>query len=87
LNFILIESKQFMISYSKKYGTSVSRVVLVGGGALLKGIVDPAVRNFGVEVILADPFLRTDYPPFLQETLREIGPSFAVATGLALRGL
>ncbi|MFH1979056.1 MAG: type IV pilus assembly protein PilM [Patescibacteria group bacterium] len=87
LNYIFSETKQFMIAYRKKYDSSVGKVVLAGGGALLQNVVEVAVRNLGVEVILADPFLKTSYPPFLQDTLRDIGPAFSVAAGLALRGL
>jgi type IV pilus assembly protein PilM len=87
LNFIFSEAKQFMISYRKKYDDSVGQVVLTGGGALLEGILDLAVKSLGIEIALADPFAKTKYPPFLQETVRQIGPSFSTAVGLALRGL
>ncbi|MBU1091932.1 pilus assembly protein PilM [Patescibacteria group bacterium] len=87
LNFIFSEAKQFMLAYRRKYNSSVGQVVMVGGGASLKGIVDVAVKELGVEVVTADPFSKTEYPPFLQEILKEIGPSFSVAIGLALKSL
>lgn len=87
LGFIFSEAKQFMLNYRRKSNNSVGQVILTGGGALLKGVVDTAVKNLGVEVVLTDPFNKTEYPPFLQEALRDIGPSFTNAVGLALRGL
>ncbi|MDD5032758.1 MAG: type IV pilus assembly protein PilM [Candidatus Pacebacteria bacterium] len=87
LSFIFAESKQMSLAYGRKYGNSVSKIVLIGGGALLKGITDMAVKNLGVEVSLADPFSKTEYPLFLQESIKQISPVFAVATGLAMRDL
>ena len=87
LDFIFSEAKQFIQSYGRKHGNPVGQVVLSGGGALLGGITGVAVKNIGVEVILADPFVKTDYPPFLQNVLKEIGPSFSTSVGLALKGL
>jgi type IV pilus assembly protein PilM len=87
LNFIFAEARQIMLNYRRKTSESVGRVILTGGGALLKNIVDTAVQGLGVEVSLADPFARAQYPPFLQEVLKEIGPTFSTAVGLALREL
>lgn len=87
LNFIFSEAKQFMLAYRRKYNSSIGQVILVGGGASLKGVVDIAVKELGVEVLVADPFAKTEYPLFLQEVLKEIGPSFSVAVGLALKAL
>lgn len=86
-SFIFAEIKQFMLSYHRKYNVAIGRVALAGGGALLTGFVDASVKNLGIEVILADPFAKTEYPPFLQEALRDIGPSFCNSVGLALRDL
>jgi Tfp pilus assembly PilM family ATPase len=36
-------------------------------------------------VVVADPFSKVAYPAFLEDTLKEAGPSFAVAIGVALK--
>lgn len=87
LNFIFAEARQVMTDYRRKYNVSVSRVVLTGGGALLGNIVNMAVKSLGVEVTLGDPVSKTQYPQFLHEVLKGIGPTFATAVGLAMRGL
>jgi len=87
LNIILSDGKHFMLSYRRKYGQSVGQAVLAGGGALLGGMVDTAVKILGIEVIFSDPFSKTSYPAFLQDTLKETGPIFSTAVGLALKKL
>ena len=60
---------------------------MVGGGSALKGILELAKNSFKTEVVLADPFAKTASPAFLANILKETGPEFAVAIGLALRKL
>jgi len=66
LGVAFVEGKQFAQAYRKNYGKSVGQIILAGGGALLNGIVDMAVKNFGVEIILADSFSKVKSPPFLE---------------------
>ncbi len=87
LNLIFSEARQLMLDYRRKNAEPVGKVILTGGGSLLKNFLELAVKNLGVEVSLADPFIRTNYPPFLQEVLKEVGPAFAVSAGAALMGL
>lgn len=87
LDYVLSEAKRIMIDYRKREERSISHVVLSGGGSSLKGAVDFVINNLGIEAKLANPFRKTAYPLFLEPVLKEIGPSLAIATGLALRGL
>lgn len=87
LDFVFSEANRFIKDYQKKYQRSIGKVVLTGGGSLLKGLVDFAVKRFTIEVELADPFLKIEYPVFLSNTLKKVGVSFSVALGLALREL
>src|SRR3990167_5393004 len=87
LDNIFSEGSRVISEYYKKYGRSVKKAYLLGGGALLNGIQDFAVSRFGIEVRFADPFSKVEYPAFLKETLREIGPTFATAMGAALRAI
>jgi len=87
VDFMLIEVERFVVGHTRKYKETVSKIFLTGGGALLPGLSDHIVKKFGVEAIVVNPFSRLEYPAFFQPVLKEIGPSFAVAVGLALRGL
>ena len=51
----------------------------------MKGLADLAVNRIGMETLIADPFVKVEYPVFLEEVLKKIGPIFANAVGLALR--
>ena len=71
----------------KKFAKNVSKVILTGGGVLLKGFTDLAKISFQTNVVYADPFGKLETPAFLAEEFAQAGPEFAVAIGVALRRL
>jgi type IV pilus assembly protein PilM len=85
LDYVFYEANTTMLSYQKKYAKNISKVILTGGGVLLKGFTDLAKISFQTEVVYADPFGRLETPAFLSEQFAEAGPEFAVAIGAALR--
>ena len=58
----------------------IQRVVLGGGSALLPGLSEYLKENLKQEIEFVDP-------PVLEDTLKEMGPAYSVAVGMALRGL
>lgn len=87
LSRIFSEANRVLLSYGQRYNKNVAKVVFTGGGASLPGLVDAARTSLNAEVEVANPFAHTEAPAFLDATLREIGPGFSVAVGLALRKL
>ena len=87
LDYILFEAANVVLNYEKKYNKSIGRVVMCGGGVLLKGISEKAKEKFATEIVMGNPFERIEAPAFLEKVLAESGPEFAVAAGLALRKL
>ncbi len=87
LDYILFEAANVVLNFEKKYNKSIGKVVLSGGGVLLKGIMPKAKEKFGSSVVMGNPFERIEAPAFLETVLAESGPEFAVAAGLALRKL
>ena len=87
LDYIFAEVNNALLVFEKKYNRTISKVILVGGGSALKGLTELAKNNFKTEVISANPFNKVSAPAFLENILRETGPEFAVAIGLALRKL
>lgn len=87
LDYIFSEANHVVLAYQKKYNKNVSRVVLVGGGSALKGVEEVAKANFQTEVVAGNPFEKVMAPAFLEKVLKETGPEFAVAVGVALRRL
>jgi type IV pilus assembly protein PilM len=83
----LRELHKVMARYETDEGVQVSKVVLSGSGALLNGLSPYVSEMLSRPVTIADPFAKVAYPAFLEDTLKEAGPSFAVAVGTALRGL
>jgi len=86
-DYIFSDTNGIVLAYEKKYNKNISRVILTGGGSLLKGLLEAATANFAVEVSRGDPFSKTEAPVFLDGVLKTNGPEFAVAVGLALRQL
>ncbi|MEK7510747.1 MAG: type IV pilus assembly protein PilM [Patescibacteria group bacterium] len=84
---IFEEAKRAMAQYEVGAGKSVSALILTGGGGVTKELSSYAKSFFSVPVQLADPFSKAQSPAFMQPVLKEIGPEFAVAVGLALRKL
>ncbi len=74
-------------SFEVRLGVALNAVVFTGGGSSLNGLVAYAQSRLRSEVRISDPFSKTETPSFLSDLLRETGPEFAVAIGLALRGL
>ncbi len=87
LSYIFSEANHIILAFQKKYNKNVSKVILVGGGSALKGIVDIAKLSFQTEVVCGDPFAKVLAPAFLENILKETGPEFSVAVGVALRRL
>ncbi len=85
LDTLFAELGRVTAGYNRRASRKIQRIILAGGGANLKGIVEIAATHFGIEVARGNPFSRVVAPAFLQPALREIGPGFAIATGLALR--
>jgi type IV pilus assembly protein PilM len=87
LDYIFSETGRVVTSYEHKYNKSISKIILTGGGTLLRGLLELARTRFQTEIILGDPFAKTEAPAFLEPVLRVAGPEFAVAIGIALRKL
>lgn len=87
LNPFLSALSRTITSYEQRSNQSLGTLVLTGGGATLKGFKEYAQTKVQTEIRLADPFSKTQAPAFLEPILKEAGPEFSVAVGLALRRL
>jgi len=84
---IFSEASRIMMNYQHEKRVSINRVVLSGGGVLMKGVMDLAQKSFETTVVNGDPFAKVESPAAITPLLKESGPEFAVAIGLALRNL
>lgn len=79
------EFKQVLEEYEVKSGQKISTVYLSGGGAMFPGVDTLLQEALARQVVKAHPFSKVAFPAFMQDTIKEIGPSFSVALGAALR--
>ncbi len=79
------EFRQVLKEYEVKTGIEFTEVHLSGGGALFPGIDSYLATSLERDVVSAHPFSKVAYPAFMEDTMKEIGPSFTVALGAALR--
>lgn len=87
LDYIFYETNRVLLNYQKKYNKNVTKIILTGGGVLLKGFGEAAKTSFQTEIVYANPFSKLETPAFLAEQFKSAGPEFAVAIGVALRRL
>jgi type IV pilus assembly protein PilM len=69
-------------------GEKLDKIIFAGGGALLPGLIQylSETARLKTPIVLADPFEGLLYPELLRDNLKIMGPSYAIAVGMALRG-
>ena len=87
IDLILTETKRTSQNFYQAKGKKVQRIIISGGSALLPGLKEYFSQALKKEVEIANPFSNILYPPILEGTLKKMGPSYAIAVGMALRGL
>lgn len=79
------EIRKIIDNYQLKYKKKIERCILTGGCFGLLRLVDYFKNELPLNISVGDPFARVIYDPGLKEAIKELGPSLAVATGLAMR--
>lgn len=87
VDYINSEISSTIANFERKYQKPISKIILTGAGALLPGYHSLASEVFKTEVVMGNPFDKVEVPAFIANVLKETGPEFAVALGLALRKL
>jgi type IV pilus assembly protein PilM len=84
---VVSELTRTVTAWETRTNQTLSALVLTGGGSTLRGMQEFMQSKITTPVRLADPFSKTQAPAFLEKILKEAGPEFSVAVGLALRRL
>ena len=84
---IFTEANNAIVDFEQRYRHSISKIILTGGGASMKGVLEEARLKTKIEVEVANPFGRLSHPAFLTDTLQKNGSEFTVAVGSVLRAL
>lgn len=87
IDVILAEVEKIFNNFYEAEKKEINKIIIAGGMALLPGLKEYFQERFKTEVEIADPFSSIFYPPILEKKLKEMGPSFSIAVGAALRGL
>jgi type IV pilus assembly protein PilM len=87
MNPVFSDANAILLKFQKEHNKNVSKVLLTGGGALLKGLPEKAQQKFGIQTVISNPFDKVDTPAFLEGILQQTGMMFAGAIGLAMRKL
>jgi type IV pilus assembly protein PilM len=75
------EIRKMVVAYQNEHkGSSVSRVILTGGGSYLQGLI-PYLSEVleGIEIVIGDPFFGLS----IDQKYKTLGPVFAVSYGLS----
>jgi len=87
IDLIIAEIEKISRDFFQTESRSIEKIILAGGSALLPGLEEYFQKGLQMEVSIANPFSEFFYPSILGETLRKIGPSYAITVGMALKGL
>jgi type IV pilus assembly protein PilM len=82
------EAQRLIALYvDQKHSDPITKTVLIGGGAKLPGLADVWAKAVQHKVQIGNPWRGLTYAQELQKRVAQIGPTYGVAIGLALRGI
>lgn len=87
VDILLSELERVSREFSQLGGKDIEAVILAGGSSLMPGLREYVEGNMRKPTEIANPFENLFYQPLFEQTLKVLGPSYAVAVGMALRGL
>jgi len=86
LDLLAGEIDKISRNFHKTEGKEIEKIILAGGLALLPSLKEYLSNWLKKPIEIGNPFVDILYPPGLEEVLREMGPSYAITVGTALRG-
>ncbi|MFH0791803.1 MAG: type IV pilus assembly protein PilM [bacterium] len=87
IDIIASETDKVIHDYYQLEVKEINKIIIAGGSALLPGLKEYLSDRLKKEIEIANPFKNINYPSVLEPAIKDIGPSYAVVTGVALRGL
>jgi type IV pilus assembly protein PilM len=81
----LLECRQVIKEYEAITGEKINAVYLAGSGSLFPTMKQAVADSLQYEVQFLNPFTKVAYPAFMEDMISELGPTFHVALGAALR--
>ncbi|PIQ98261.1 MAG: hypothetical protein COV64_02345 [Candidatus Nealsonbacteria bacterium CG11_big_fil_rev_8_21_14_0_20_39_9] len=87
VDIILREIENITRNLYQTEGKEVQKYIIAGGTALIPGLKEYFQSYLKKEVEIANPFYKIFYTPILEEEIKKMGPAYAIAVGMAQRGL
>lgn len=87
IDAIAEEMKKVLRNFYQEKGKEAQRIIITGGTALMLGLKDYLSSALDKETLILDPFINISSPSVLKNILKQKGPFYSTAVGLALRGL
>jgi type IV pilus assembly protein PilM len=87
IDLILLEVQRVSEQFLQIEKKGIEKILIGGGTAILPGLQTYIGQNLQVETEIINPFRSVFYTPILEKRMKEMGPSYAVSVGAALRGL
>jgi len=87
LDLIAEEMKKVLRNFYQDKGKEADKIIITGGTAWMPGLREYFSGILGKEIVILNPFNNIEHPQVLKAILEKKGPFYAIATGLALRGL
>jgi type IV pilus assembly protein PilM len=84
---ILQEVKKALHNFHLQEGKEVDKIILAGGLSKMPGLKEFFSVELKKQIVSADSFLDIASPPILTDVLKEMGPDYSIALGLAMKGL
>lgn len=83
---ILKEVEKISRNFYQTENKEIQKFIIAGGASIMPGLRKYFGDYLKKETEIANPFSAIFYPPILEKTLKETGPAYAIAVGMALRG-
>lgn len=88
LDFITSESNRILKAYKEKNKEArIDGILLSGGASKMRGIEEYFSKAIGAKVMIGNPWRRIKFQEDAAPLVEDLGASFTVALGLALRGV
>jgi cell division ATPase FtsA len=81
------EVARLSLMYERKYNQTIEGIILTGGGSRIPGMLTTYSKTVHIAGRIVTPFEQIVVPEFLSEMMEQIGPTYAVAVGCALKKL
>jgi type IV pilus assembly protein PilM len=81
----LREFRQVIDHYQSAHDIQINKIYICGGSGLYVGFNKMIYDSIGITTEYINPFTNVAYPAFMEDAMKEIGPSFVPALGAALR--